>query len=109
MDIPAVAADPQAPFVYQVILDFDSEGAGQIPFEQFIHLLTPRLVEGDSPDNIDHIFALFDTERTGFITVRDLRRIAHEMGEELTEDDLADMIKVADANRDGVVSRDEFL
>jgi centrin-1 len=68
-----------------VILELDTEGAGNIPFEQFIHLLTPRLVEDDSVDNINHIFSLFDTERTGFISIKDLRRIAHEIGEELTE------------------------
>ena len=95
--------------VYQLILDFDAEGAGHIPFEQFIHLLTPRLVEDDSASNIDHIFALFDTERTGFISARDLRRIAHEIGEDLTEQDLSDMIRRADENQDGVVSRDEFF
>jgi Ca2+-binding EF-hand superfamily protein len=95
--------------IYQLILDFDAEGAGHIPFEQFIHLLTPRLIEGDSAENIAHIFALFDTERTGFISARDLRRIAHQMGEELSEEDIADMIKRADADQDGVVSREEFF
>lgn len=92
-----------------MIIDLDSEGAGNITFEQFIHLLTPRLIEDDSRENIDHIFSLFDTERTGFITVKDLRRIAHELGEDLTEEDLEDMIKGADENQDGAVSRDEFF
>lgn len=39
--------------------------------------MTPRLLDGDSRENIDRIFALFDTEKTGFISVADLRRIAH--------------------------------
>lgn len=71
--------------IYQVILDLDTEGAGNIPFEKFIHLLTPRLIDDDTADNINHIFSLFDTERTGFISVKDLRRIAHDLGEDLTE------------------------
>lgn len=91
-----------------MILDLDSEGAGNITFEQFIHLLTPRLLEEDTRDNIDKIFTLFDTEKTGFISVRDLRRIALEIGEELSEEDLEAMIGRADENRDGAVCREEF-
>ncbi len=92
--------------IYQVILELDTEGAGNITFEQFIHLLTPRLIEDDLKENIDHIFSLFDTDRTGFISVKDLRRIAREIGDDLSEDDFNDMIRRADADKDGVVSRD---
>jgi Ca2+-binding EF-hand superfamily protein len=58
-------------------LDFDAEGAGSITFEQFIHLLTPRLIPNDTHENINRIFTLFDTEKTGFISVKDLHRVAH--------------------------------
>jgi Ca2+-binding EF-hand superfamily protein len=64
------------------------------------------LIEDDLKENIDHIFGLFDTDRTGFISVKDLRRIAREIGDDLSEDDFNDMIRRADADKDGVVSRD---
>lgn len=92
--------------IYQVILDYDAEGAGYITFEQFIHLLTPRLLENDSRENVDRIFALFDTEKTGFIGVKDLRRIAHELGDDLSEEEITDMIRRADEDKDGFVSHD---
>lgn len=57
-------------------MDLDAEGAGNITFEQFIHLLTPKLIEDDIRENIDKIFSLFDTDKTGFITIQDLRRLA---------------------------------
>jgi len=63
--------------VYQLILNYAGEGAGNITFEQFIHLMTPRLLPDDTRENVDNIFALFDTEKTGYITAQDLRRIAH--------------------------------
>ena len=87
-------------------MDLNSEGSGCITFEQFIHLLTPKLLEGDSRENIDNIFALFDYEKTGFITVKDLRKVAHEMGQELDDKDLEDMIARADEDNDGLVSRE---
>ena len=85
------------------------EGQGNITFEEFIHLMTPRLLENDTRENIDRIFALFDTEKTGYIAAQDLRRIARDMGLELTEEDFQDMIRRGDADKDGRVSKDEFF
>jgi Ca2+-binding EF-hand superfamily protein len=39
----------------------DSEGNGNISFEQFIHLMTPKLLKNDTKENIDRIFTLFDS------------------------------------------------
>lgn len=37
--------------------------------------MTPRLLKNDSKDNIKSIFSLFDIDKTGFISHRDLRKI----------------------------------
>ena len=67
-----------------MIVDLAGEGHGNITFEEFIHLMTPRLLENDTRENIDTIFALFDTDKTGYIGAQDLRRIANEMGLDVT-------------------------
>ena len=95
--------------MYQLIINYASEGAGNITFEQFIHLMTPRLLSDDTRENVDNVFALFDTEKTGFICAKDLRRVAYELGEEVNEDDIRDMILRADADSDGLISKDEFF
>ena len=63
--------------IYQLAVDLCSEGRGNISFEDFIHLMTPKLLESDTPENIDKLFTLFDTSKTGYISISDLRRIAH--------------------------------
>lgn len=35
--------------IYQLAVDLCAEGKGNITFEDFIHLLTPRLLESDTP------------------------------------------------------------
>ena len=35
--------------------------------------MTPRLLKDDSKENVNLIFSLFDTQKTGFITAKDLR------------------------------------
>lgn len=41
--------------------------------------------------------------------MRDLERVARELGERLSEDELKEMVDRADTNGDGVVSFDEFF
>jgi centrin-1 len=94
--------------IYQVICNLDREGSGNITFEQFVHLNTRRLVEKDSRENIATIFSLFDDQKSGFISVQSLRRKARELGLELEDKDFQDMIAVADQDRDGFISEEEF-
>lgn len=77
---------------------------GNITFEDFIHLMTPKLLEGDSQENIVKIFKLFDDEKTGYLGPKGLRRAIQALGLELDDNDIHDMIKVADQDKDGFVS-----
>jgi hypothetical protein len=38
------------------------------------------------------VFKLFDEDNTGFITFRNLKRICQELGENLTDDEIQEMI-----------------
>jgi len=54
-------------------------------------------------------FKLFDDDETGQITFTNLRRVAKELGENLTDEELQEMIDEADRDGDGEVNQDEFL
>ena len=54
-------------------------------------------------------FRLFDDDETGFITLKNLRRVAKEIGENMTDEELQEMIEEADRDGDGQVSEEEFL
>lgn len=45
---------------------------------------------------IERAFKLFDVEKKGMITLSSLRRVAQEVGEKLSEDELHEMILLAD-------------
>lgn len=61
--------------IYQMIADLDADGGGNIIFEDFLHLMTSRVSDKDSLENIKKVFNLFDEEKTGYITIKNLRRI----------------------------------
>lgn len=52
---------------------------------------------------------LFDDDETGKISFKNLKRVANELGENLTDEELQEMIDEADRDGDGEISQDEFL
>ena len=89
-----------------MIVDLDADGNGTIDFGEWLALMTKRVTDRDSRANINKIFALFDDERTGFISIKNLRRVAQELGENISEDELQELINRADTDHDGLVSEE---
>jgi len=54
------------------------------------------------------VFQLFDEEDKGYITVDNLKNVTRELGENMTQDELAEMITRADTDDDGKVSFEDF-
>ena len=49
---------------------------------------------------------MFDDDKTGFISVQNLRKIVRELGETMDESEIAEMIERADTDNDGLVSEE---
>jgi Ca2+-binding EF-hand superfamily protein len=94
--------------IFQMLADMDADGSGAIDFSEWLGLLTKRVSDKDSRANINKIFALFDDERTGYISIKNLRRISQELGENVVDEELQELINRADTDHDGLVSEEEF-
>ena len=62
----------------------------------------------NSREEIMKIFRLFDDDDTGKISIKNLRRVAAELGESIPDDELQALISEADKTGDGLISQDEF-
>jgi centrin-1 len=54
------------------------------------------------------VFKLFDDDETGRISFKNLKRIAKELGENMNDDEIQEMIDQADRDGDGESNEDEF-
>jgi Ca2+-binding EF-hand superfamily protein len=96
------------PTIYQMFADLERECHGPIDFERFLDGITSKLGDRESREGIAKIFNLFDVERKGSITLKDLKRVSKELGESMTDDELREMLERADSNGDGEISLDDF-
>jgi Ca2+-binding EF-hand superfamily protein len=94
--------------IYQMISDLDKDGSGAIDFDEFLDMMTARLSDKDSREDINKVFRLFDDEKAGFITIKNLRRVAKELGETMTDEELLEMVERADSDGDGRVTPEDF-
>lgn len=96
------------PTIYSMIVDMERQSPGPIDFEEFLRGITSRLGDKESRAGIQKIFNLFDEDKTGSISLRNLKRVAKELGESMTDEELREMLERADGDGDGEISFEDF-
>eukprot|EP00746_Dinoflagellata_sp_MGD_P024073 gnl/MRDRNA2_/MRDRNA2_156470_c0_seq1.p1 gnl/MRDRNA2_/MRDRNA2_156470_c0~~gnl/MRDRNA2_/MRDRNA2_156470_c0_seq1.p1 ORF type:complete len:166 (+),score=40.71 gnl/MRDRNA2_/MRDRNA2_156470_c0_seq1:95-592(+) len=94
--------------VQHMASDLERQGARPLDFDGFLDLMSAKMGERDSKEDVSKVFRLFDDDRSGSISVKNLQRVARELGEQLGPEDFAEMIARADSDGDGLVSLDDF-
>ena len=81
-----------------------------LTFEEFIIIVAPIMPKRDTKEEIYKIFQLFDEDKTGKISFKNLRKIALEVGEQLSDEEIKEMIKEADrsSHQEGLIDFDDF-
>ena len=105
----ALGFEPKKEEVKKMISDIDKDGDGTIDFNEFLEMMTAKMSERDPMEEIIKAFRLFDDDETGKISFKNLKRVAKELGENMTDEELQEMIDEADRDGDGEVSEEEFI
>merc|ERR1711865_872325 len=93
----------------KMISDVDDDGSGTIEYEEFLKMMTHKILNRDPKDEILKAFRLFDDDETGKISFKNLERVAKELGERMTDEELQEIVDEADRDGDGEVNEEEFL
>eukprot|EP00040_Diaphanoeca_grandis_P005319 m.32331 g.32331 ORF g.32331 m.32331 type:complete len:164 (-) comp16625_c2_seq1:83-574(-) len=105
----ALGFEPKSEDIKKYIAEVDKDGDGTIDYTEFLKMMTEKMAEKDTKEEILKAFSLFDDDKTGKISFKNLKRVARELGEKLTDEELQEMIDEADRDNDGEVNQDEFM
>ncbi|CAO1619648.1 unnamed protein product [Jaminaea pallidilutea] len=105
----ALGFDHKKAEVLKLLRDHDRRGEGLMEWDDFARLMGDKIAARDPMEEIRRAFALFDDDGTGKISIKNLRRVAKELGEALDEDELQAMIDEFDLDQDGEISEQEFI
>merc|ERR1712226_1280622 len=105
----ALGFEPKKEEIQKMISDVDDDGSGTIGYEEFLKMMTHKILNRDPKDEILKAFRLFDDDETGKISFKNLKRVAKELGERMTDEELQEMVDEADRDGDGEVNEEEFL
>uniref|UniRef100_A0A7S2U3J4 Calmodulin n=1 Tax=Lotharella oceanica TaxID=641309 RepID=A0A7S2U3J4_9EUKA len=94
----------------EMILACDPSGRGDITFDNFLDMMVRKLQSDDDGEaDIERIFQIFDKDGDGYINYDDLSGVMKDLGEELTDDEIRDMMHQADTSHDGKIDYQEFM
>uniref|UniRef100_A0A1I7ZF32 Troponin C n=1 Tax=Steinernema glaseri TaxID=37863 RepID=A0A1I7ZF32_9BILA len=97
----------------QLIKQFDTDGSGEIEFEEFTAMCANFVVNDSDNAGLEEelrdAFRLYDKEGNGYINVSDLRDILRALDDNVSEEELDEMITEIDADGSGTVDFDEFM
>jgi centrin-1 len=92
----ALGFEPSKEEIRKLISQIDKDKDGNVDFSEFLAMMTMKMGERDSKEEMVKAFRLFDDDESGKISFRNLKRVAMELGESITDEELQEMIDEAD-------------
>merc|ERR1719379_1938607 len=92
-----------------MIAEVDDDGSGEIEFPEFLSLMASKLQDTDSVEEMREAFMVFDRDKSGAVSASELKHVMCNLGEQVTNEEVEDMIREADADGDGELSFEDFL
>jgi Ca2+-binding EF-hand superfamily protein len=94
--------------IRRIVSEMDT-GGGFIDFDRFIKIIQELLPSRNPREELEEAFKLFDIDGTGRITFKNLKDVVTSMGEQLTEQEIIEIIAEADKRGEGDITLDEFI
>mmetsp|Transcript_39513 Transcript_39513/g.86189 ORF Transcript_39513/g.86189 Transcript_39513/m.86189 type:complete len:175 (+) Transcript_39513:66-590(+) len=83
--------------IFTMLSELDKDGNASLDFGEFLELMAGKEGKEDkeTKEEVNKVFALFDIDHKGHMTVRDVARVARELGERLSMEELTEIVRRA--------------
>jgi len=91
-----------------VMNEVDKDGGGTIDLDEFLTMMKHKLSTSDTEAELLAAFQTFDRDNSGTISADELRAMLKSLGDEMTDQEINDLIREADTDGDNNISFAEF-
>jgi calmodulin len=96
--------------IQDMILLVDENGDNEIDFNEFLTLMRLRMGESgeDAEQNLRDVFDIFDADGSGYIDRDEMRVLMKKLAQDLTEEEITQIMEEVDQDGDNQISFEEF-
>ena len=96
---------PKKQIVYEIISNIDSDESGGIGFNEFLKIMTDqkRPCDQDVENDYDDVFNYYDCDQKGYVDRDDIRSVAMDLNEPLSDTELDDIMQKLDPSGEGKI------
>jgi calmodulin len=96
--------------IKEMISDIDADNSGEIDFDEFVTFMIKVQSEDlTEEEEVIRAFETFDKDKNGYLTIDELRHILTTLGDKFTDEEVDEIFREADVNRDGKLEYKEFV
>ena len=92
----------------ELIHEYDNDGNGTLDFPEFLELMAKKMKQIDTEEELVEAFKIFDRDQDGYLKFNDIREIFKILGENVEDEKIEKLIKLADKDNDQTINYTEF-
>merc|ERR1712205_242430 len=105
----ALGFEPKKHEIQKMVNDMDKDGDASVDLEEFFIMMAEMMNKKEGKAELLKGFKMFDDDNTGKISIKNLTKVAKELGETCSEQELAEILKECDDDGDGEIGESDFL
>lgn len=105
----SLGQNPTDAELQEILKEYDRDDSGTIDFKEFLALMEKKIRDSKLEEELIEAFKVFDRDGNGTLSPQELKAVMAVVGEELSDQDIEELVKQADLDNDGNVSYEEFV
>lgn len=105
----AMGQNPTEDELLNLVMEVDMDGNGTIEFTEFLDMMKKKASEVDEEAELREAFKIFDRDKDGYISMKELKKVTSMLGTVLTKEEIEEFMAEADVDGNGKLDYDEFV